>query len=355
MPLKIAMAAPLSTPVPPERYGGTERVVSVLTEELVRRGHDVTLFASGDSRTAARLVPVCEKALWKVADEGAERLLRVETLAMLSDIYRRAGDFDVIHAHTEEEFALAFARLTHTPTVLTLHDRLDLKPFLWSCERLQAAALVSVSMAQRLPVRHLDLPWFASVHNGIRVEKYPFFPEPGEYLAFVGRISPDKRPDLAVQVARETGLPLKVGAAVHSVDLEYWRDEINPLFRANDVEFLGEINDEEKAVLFGGALATLFPSDWPEPFGIVMPESMATGTPVIALDRGAAREVVEPGVSGFICQGVEEMIQAVGVVGQLDRALCRKQALRFSAERLADSYENVYHAAVVEARSSAAA
>lgn len=352
--MKIAILAPLSNPVPPELYGGTERVVSTLTEELVRRGHDVTLFASGDSRTAARLVPMCEKALWKVADQGADRLARIEMLAMLSDAYRRAGEFDVIHAHTDEEYTPAFARLTRTPTVLTLHGRLDLSPYPWECERLQVTSLVSVSMAQRRPLRHLDLPWAGVVHNGIPIERFPFFPEPGEYLAFVGRITPDKRPDLAVKVAREAGLPLKVAAAVHSVDTDYWRDEIRPLFRADDVEFLGEINDEEKAELFGGALATLFPSDWPEPFGMVMPESMATGTPVIALDRGAAREVVEPGVSGFICQDGAEMVRAVGAVDQLDRALCRKQAARFSAQRLAEDYEKIYSAAVADARVHAA-
>ncbi|MFK3978760.1 glycosyltransferase family 4 protein [Micromonospora sp. NPDC050397] len=353
--MKIAVLAPLSNPVPPEFYGGTERVVSTLTEELVRRGHDVTLFASGDSQTTARLVPVCEKGLWKVADQGADRLGRVEVLAMLSDVYSRADEFDVIHAHTDEEYTLPIAKLTRTPTVLTLHGRLDVNPHLWECARLQVTPLVSVSLAQRAPLSHLDLPWAGVVHNGISIERYQFSQDTGKYLVFVGRITPDKRPDLAVQVAREAGLPLKVAAAVHSVDREYWQNKIRPLFLANDVEFLGEIGDEEKPELFGGALATLFPSDWPEPFGLVMPESMACGTPVIALDRGAVREIIEPGAGGYICRDGAEMVQAVSAASRLDRAVCREQAFRFSAERLAVNYESVYSTVIEEARTGVVA
>lgn len=338
--MRIAQVAPPFEAVPPQLYGGTERVISALTEELVRRGHDVTLFASGDSKTRARLVATNDRALWR-EPHLEQGMGRFHILAMLSDVYRRAEEFDVIHAHTDE-YTLPFARLTDTPTVITLHGRQDIARKVWLHARLRGPALVSVSLAQRAPLAGLDLHWAGCVPNGLPIDNYRFHPTAGHYLAFVGRITPDKRPDLAVEVARAAGLPLKVAAAVHSADRAYWETTIEPLFASHDVEFLGEVGDEAKSQLLGGALATLFPSDWPEPFGLVVVESLACGTPVIALDRGAIRELFRHGVHGFVCEDVASMIDAVRKVGDLDRAACRERATYFGPQRLADDYERIY-------------
>ena len=341
--MRIAQVAPLYEPVPPRYYGGTERVVGGLCDALVEAGHDVTLFASGDSTTRARLSPGCPRALRTVMSR--QELVEVAPhlhLGMLTELYRRAGEFDVIHAHTDL-WTLPFVDLAPTvPTVLTLHGRLDLAVVRSVFPRYPHVPLVSISDAQRQPMGDLGLRWMATVHNGLPVRRYPFVAGDGAYLAFVGRLCPEKAPDRAVEIAARAGLPLKVAAKIDPFDVDHWEDEIRPLFDAHDVEFVGELDDAGKAELMGGALATLCPGDWPEPFGLVMVESMACGTPVVALRRGSIPEVVEHGSSGFVCDGIDEMVAAVGRVGTLDRRAVRQRALRFDCETMARGYEAVY-------------
>lgn len=302
----------------------------------------MTLFASGDSQTSATLVPMTPRALSDPrSPQYSARRPRLELLAMLSDVYSRADEFDVIHSHAEE-YTLPFARMVSRPTVMTMHSRLDRDELGWLFTRMPGVALVSVSMAQRAPLNGLPSPWAGCVPNGIAVHLYHFHPRPGRYLLFVGRICPDKRPDLAVRVAQAVGLPLKVAAAVHRADEDYWTDVVRPLFERNNVEFLGEVREADKPDLYGEAFATLFPSDWPEPFGLVALESLAAGTPVVALDRGAIRELLIDGVHGFIRPDAEGMVGAVNAVAGLDRAECRAQAMRFGPAQLADGYEHIY-------------
>jgi glycosyltransferase involved in cell wall biosynthesis len=347
--MRVAQIAPMYEAVPPSHYGGTERVVWSLCEELVRRGHEVTLFASGDSHTSARLYPTTQRSLRRRMT--SDEMLNVSPhlhLAMLSHVYRRADEFDIIHSHVNH-FTFPFAKLVPTPTVTTLHTRLDLPilpPILRCYPHLP---LVSISMSQRTPLRDLPLNWAGCVPNGIVLDHFTFQRKPGEYLAFVGRISPEKRPDWAVEVARRAGMPLKVAAKVDPVEEHYWIEEIEPLFAANDVEFLGEVDEQAKADLLGGAYATLFPIDWPEPFGLVLIESLACGTPVIALNRGSVPEILRNGMSGFICRSLDEMVAAVPKVATLDRQMCRREALQYSAKAMTDGYERVY-AEVIAAR-----
>jgi glycosyltransferase involved in cell wall biosynthesis len=340
--MRIAQIAPMYESVPPTHYGGTERVVSSLCEELVKRGHEVTLFASADSHTTAVLYPTTPHSLRRhMSRDEMISLSPYLHLSMLSHVYRRADDFDLIHSHVDH-FTFPFAKLVPTPTVTTLHGRLDLGmlPPIMRCY--PHIPLVSVSMAQRAPLRELPLNWVGCVPNGIPLEHFTFQPQPGAYLAFVGRICPEKRPDWAVEVARRAGMPLKVAAKIDPVDQQYWREEIAPLFEAHKVEFLGEVTEAAKAELLGGAFATLFPLDWPEPFGLVMIESLAVGTPVIALDRGSVPELLRDGVSGFICRSVDEMVAAVAQIPTLDRHVCRREALRFSSKHMVDAYERIY-------------
>jgi glycosyltransferase involved in cell wall biosynthesis len=339
--MRIGMVAPLVEPVPPPLYGGTERVVSVLTEELVRRGHHVTLFASGDSRTAAELVPVCPTGL-RLDPEARDFV--AYTLVELSQVYARAADFDVIHNHTDY-LGFAFARLSAIPTVTTVHGRLDLPEVQRIYGYYPEQRLVSISHDQRtwLP----DANWVATVHNGVDLPNYHFRPDRGDYLVFLGRISPEKRPDRAIEIARDVGMRLVIAAKVDTVDQEYYEHAIAPLIRANRglVEFIGEVDEREKDALLGGAWAYLFPIDWPEPFGLTMVESMATGTPVIATRVGSVPEVVEHGVTGFVCRTMRELIDAVPRVQEIDRMACRRHVEeRFSPHAMADGYERVYAA-----------
>jgi glycosyltransferase involved in cell wall biosynthesis len=336
-PLRIAQVSPLYESVPPARYGGTERVVSYLTEELVRRGHDVTLFATGDSRTAARLVSSAPKALR--LDRPPDPLLW-HHLA-LEAAYGEAGAFDVIHAHTDY-VTLPFARGTATPTLLTLHGRLDLPDLGRLFARYPEVGLVSISDSQREPFGD-EVQWAATVPHGIPVAAFPFEAEPGEYLAFVGRISPEKGCDMAIRIAEAVGMPLRIGAKVDPVDQEYFESVIRPLLRSPLVELVGEVDEAEKGDLLSHARALLFPIDWPEPFGLVMLEAMACGTPVVGRPCGAASEVVEDGVTGYLALGEADLIRAVGAVDRLDRRVCRARvAERFSVETMADRYEALY-------------
>ncbi len=337
--MRIAMVAPLVESVPPARYGGTERVVSVLTEELVQRGHNVTLFASGDSRTAARLVVCCDHALRldpSVQDRVAYALIE------MGEVYARESDFDVIHNHNDY-LAFSFARLATTPTVTTTHGRLDLPEVRRIYGYYREQRLVSISQDQRswLP----DASWVGTVQNAIDIANYHYRPDPGDYLVFLGRISPEKRPDRAIEIARDVGIRLIIAANVDPVDQAYYEYAIEPLIRRSRglVEFIGEVDERGKDELLGGAYAYLFPVDWPEPFGLTMAEAMATGTPVIATRLGSVPEVVVDGKTGFICDTFAGMIEAVKRIDEIDRRTCREHVERnFAPAAIADGYERVY-------------
>jgi glycosyltransferase involved in cell wall biosynthesis len=337
--VRIAQVSPLYERVPPRLYGGTERVVSYLTEELVRRGHAVTLFASGDSETRARRVSTAPRALrldGALADPLAAHIVQ------LAEVFRRAREFDVIHCHVDY-LAFPFGRLVRTPTVHTLHGRLDL-PFLQQVyEYFADVPLVSISRAQRAPLASLNVRWAATVHHGLPLERFPFTPAPGAYFAFIGRISPEKRLDLAIAVARRVGIPLKIAAKIDATDRAYYEQEIRPLMAHPLVEYVGEIDDVSKPGFLGGALALLFPIDWPEPFGLAMIEALACGTPVITRACGSVPEVMVDGVTGFIGDTVDDLVEAAKRIDTVDRAACRRHVeARFSVERMADDYESVY-------------
>jgi glycosyltransferase involved in cell wall biosynthesis len=346
--MRIAQIAPPFESVPPTRYGGTERVVSLLTEELVRRGHDVTLFASGDSVTSARLVPTVDSALWRL-DEVRDAL--PYWTITLGEAYRRArdGELDLVHAHLDFQ-AFACAALVDTPTVTTLHGRLDLPDLPRLYARFPEAGVISISDSQRAPLPHAR--WLGTVYNAIDIDRLPFSAHGGEYLVYLGRISPEKGLDRAIRVARLAGLPLKVAARmplkdtrnpVIRADWEYYEGAVKPLLASGHVELIGEIGDAEKPELLGNALALLFPIDWPEPFGLVMAEALACGTPVVARRRGSVPEVVTHGVTGLIGETDEELAQLCGLVHTLDRRACRAEAeARFTPAQMARGYEAIY-------------
>lgn len=337
--MKIAQIAPLSERVPPRFYGGTERVVSYLTEELVRQGHDVTLFASGDSRTAAKLVRCSEMALRL---NPVVRDALPYQLIMLDEVRRCADEFDVLHFHIDLlQFPLI--RGCADRAVTTLHGRLDLpdlKPFYVAFSEF---ALVSISDDQRHPMPPVN--WAGTVHHGLPRNLLPFNPKPsGDYLAFLGRISPEKRPDRAIEIAVRAGMRLKIAAKIDKVDEAYWNEVIAPMVGSHpNVEFVGEIGEAEKAEFLGNAHALLFPIDWPEPFGLVTIEAMACGTPVIAFRCGSVPEVIDPGVTGYVVTSVEDAAAMVPLAGKLDRATIRATFdKRFTAERMAADYLDIY-------------
>jgi glycosyltransferase involved in cell wall biosynthesis len=336
-PLRIAQIAPLSESVPPQLYGGTERVVAHLTDELVRQGHHVTLFASGDSRTNATLVPAWPRALRLSGESGdflTFHLLLVEMVA------RRADEFDVLHFHIAHAHESAARRLD-TPHVTTMHGRLDLPGLVPLYRELSDVPLVSISNAQRRPLSHAN--WIGTVHHGLPPALLPFRAVPDNYLAFLGRISPEKRVDRAIAIATACGMPLRIAAKVDPADRDYFRRDIEPLLHHPLVEFVGEIGEADKGEFLGRARALLFPIDWPEPFGLVMIEAMRCGTPVIAWDCGSVREVIDEGVSGFVVDNMDDAVRTVGRAGELDRRGCRAVFdKRFSAERMAHDYVAVY-------------
>jgi glycosyltransferase involved in cell wall biosynthesis len=335
--LRIAQLAPLAEAVPPQGYGGTERVVSVLTEELVARGHQVTLFAAGDSRTSARLVSAIGTSL---RPNGMLGWNSTYTMVQMDQVLQARREFDVIHNHVEYS-AYPAARLPGAPIVSTTHGRLDLPEIRQAYGHFPDVPLISISRAQQATLPQHN--WLATVYNGIDFARLNLRRNPGSYLAFVGRISPEKRPDRAVEIAKRVGMRLLIAAKVGDADHEYFNAVIKPLLSDPLVEFIGEIGDEEKDALLGNAWASLFPIDWPEPFGLSMVESMACGTPVIAMACGSVPEVVEDGVSGFVCRSMDEMEAAVPRAGTIDRARCRAAAeRRFSASAMADGYEQAY-------------
>ncbi len=340
--MRIAQIAPLAESVPPRLYGGTERVVSYLAEELVRLGHQVTLFASGDSATSGRLVPCVARALR--LDPNAPDPLPAH-MQQLERVRAHAHEFDVLHFHTDHLHLPVFRPLARK-TVTTLHGRVDLPGLAALYERFADMPLVSISAAQRAALPRAN--WVATVHHGLAPEVCPFNPMPrgkdaNSYLAFLGRVSPEKGLDRAIEIARRAGMRLRVAAKVDRDDEEFFRQRIAPLLDRLDVDYLGEVDEAGKPALLGNAAALLFPVDWPEPFGLAMIEAMSCGTPVIAFRGGATGEVIEEGRTGFLVDSVDGAVEAVRRLGTLDRALVRRRfEERFSAERMARDYLAVY-------------
>lgn len=340
--MKIAQIAPLMESVPPKLYGGTERIVSYLTEELVALGHDVTLFASGDSLTAADLVPCVPKALR--LDPNVRDVVPYYML-MLDRVRRRADDFDILHFHIDQ-FQFPLFRSIAGRTVTTLHGRQDIPDLFPLYRGFSDMPLVSISDAQRRPISTANFA--ATVHHGLPLHLHHGTPQAGGgYLAFLGRISPEKRPDRAIAIARAVGIPLKIAAKVDRVDAAYFKAEIEPLLAGGGVEFIGEINDQQKTEFLGGARALLFPIDWPEPFGLSMIEAMACGTPVLAFRCGSVPEIIDEGVTGAIVETMDEAIKALPRVVALDRKKVRQRfEQRFSATRMAEDYVEIYRSLV---------
>jgi glycosyltransferase involved in cell wall biosynthesis len=335
--MKIALVAPLHESVPPKLYGGTERVVAYLADELCRQGHDVTLFASGDSRTEATLVAACRRSLrldHRVEDHLAHHLV------LLEKVFQRAHEFDFVHFHVDYlHFPLSRRHLIAQLT--TLHGRLDIPDLVPLYREFAEMPLVSISDAQRAPLPWAN--WVGTVHHGLPEDLYRFRPEAGDYLAFVGRVSPEKGLDRAIAIARRARLPLRIAAKVDRADREYHERVVEPLLQGPRIEFVGEIRDHQKDDFLGRARALLFPIEWPEPFGLVMIEAMACGTPVIAYRQGSVPEVMEDGRTGFVVDGIEQAVDAVGRLGGVSRAGCREVfERRFTARRMARDYVETY-------------
>jgi glycosyltransferase involved in cell wall biosynthesis len=346
--MRIAQVAPLTESVPPKLYGGTERVVSHLVEELVRQGHDVTLFASGDSRTSARLVASAPRALRLAgcADTVIPHVL------MLEQVVKRADEFDIVHFHIGPLHYPVVRHCLPTAHLTTMHGRLDLPELGPLHHEFTDIPCVSISDAQRAPLP--EACWVATVHHGLPVGLLPFEPSPGSYLAFLGRISPEKRVDRAIEIARACGQRLRIAAKVDAADLDYFHRDIRPLLNEPLIDFVGEIGDDEKGKFLGGASALLFPIDWPEPFGLVMIEAMACGTPVIAFRGGSVPEVLDDGVSGFIVENIQEAVDMVGRLDRLDRRTCRRVfEQRFTVARMARQYVEEYRRLITPDRSMA--
>jgi len=346
--LKIAQVAPLYESVPPQLYGGTERVVSNLTEALVDAGHDVTLFASGDSKTAARLVAGCPKALRLNHYECQDQL--AHHFVMLEEVLQRADHFDIIHFHVDY-MHFPLSKLSGIVHVSTLHGRLDSPDLVPLYRKYRNMPLTSISLAQRTPLPWVN--WVANIYHGLPHDLLPLGDGGGKYLAFLGRISPEKRVDRAIEIAVKLNMPLKVAAKVDRADRAYYEREIKHLLTAPNVEFVGEINEQQKGEFLGNAYAYLFPIDWPEPFGLTMIESMACGTPTIAFRCGSVPEVITDGLSGFIVDNMDDAVRATKQAGTLDRAACRAEFMkRFSAPIMARQYVKVYES-MVAAKSGA--
>lgn len=341
--MRIAQVSPLWESVPPAAYGGIELVVSLLTDELVRRGHEVTLFATEDSQTLARLAGIHPHGLRldNVQEPSVYELLE------LTQVYQRAQEFDIIHSHVGFP-ALAFAPFVKTPTVHTLHGN-----FTADNQKLfrqgRSQSFVSISNAQREP--RLGLNYVATVYNGIDSSLHRFYPQPSEtpYLAFLGRISPEKGTHHAIEIAKSSGWTLKLAGKVDRVDVDYYEQAIKPHIDGEQIQYLGEANHDQKNFLMGNAVATLFPITWREPFGLVMVESMAAGTPVIALELGSTSEVIDSGKTGFLCQTIDECVAALDRIREIDRGACRRHVeQKFGVEQMVNGYEAVYQKILAE-------
>jgi glycosyltransferase involved in cell wall biosynthesis len=338
--MRIAQVAPLYESVPPKQYGGTERIVSYLTEELIRQGHDVTLFASGDSETAARLIPVCHRSLRldeRCMDQLAHHVL------LLEQVSQRAHEFDLIHFHIDY-LHFPVSRLLRIPHVTTLHGRLDIPDLAPLYNEFREMPVVSISNSQREPLPSAN--WQGTIYHGLPENLLRFQPEAGKYLAFLGRICPEKRVDRAIEIAKRTGIPLKIAAKVDPVDKRYFKRVIEPLLRdSSTAEWIGEISDRQKDEFLGNAYALLFPIDWPEPFGLVMIEAMACGTPVLGFRCGSVPEIIDDRLTGRVVATIDEAIRVLPEVIRLDRrAVRRRFEARFSAPRMANQYLDVYRA-----------
>jgi glycosyltransferase involved in cell wall biosynthesis len=337
--MHIAQIAPLAEAVPPKLYGGTERIVAILCDALVQLGHEVTLFAAADARTAARLVPVRERSIR--LDPAPLKSDVAAHLTMLHEVRRSAWKFDVLHFHVDLLHLPVFEHQAHK-TVTTLHGRLDMTDLEHAYQRWPQFGLVSISNHQRMPMPLVN--WLATIPHGLPVEQFAFReqPQPG-YLAFIGRISPEKRPDVAISIARRAGIPLKIAAKVDAVDRDYFATRIAPLLDHPLIDYIGEIGDDQKSEFLGNARALLFPIDWPEPFGLVMIEAMACGTPVIAWNRGSVPEVVDHGVTGYIVDSEEAALAALSNIERIDRRTVRAVfEQRFTARAMARSYVDLY-------------
>ena len=336
--MRIAQVGPLYESVPPKLYGGTERIVSYLTEELVNQGHEVTLFASGDSVTAAQLVAACPESL-RLNKQCIDSL--AHHVVMLEEVFQQANKFDIVHFHIDYlHFPLSSRHNLHHVT--TLHGRLDLPDLIPLYQRFPTMPVVSISNAQRKPLEWIN--WQGTVYHGLPQSLYNFHEVPGKYLAFLGRISPEKRVDRAIEIAKRLGMELKIAAKVDPVDREYFQAIIKPLLNDSLVEYVGEITEHEKDAFLGHAYALLFPIDWQEPFGLVKIEAMATGTPVIAFPCGSVPEVLDNGVTGFIVKDSDEAVKVVDQVSSLSRQKCRlKFEERFTAARMAEDYVAIYN------------
>lgn len=344
--MRIAQVAPLWESVPPKLYGGTERIVSYITEALVCMGHDVTLFASGDSVTAARLDAICPQALrlnTGIFNRDAPMLMLQERALGMT------GEFDVVHSHLDF-LGFPLARRNPQPVITTLHGRLDLPELEPVFREYAEMPLVSISDAQRRPLPWAN--WQATVHHGLPQDLYTYHPQHEGYLAFLGRISPEKRPDHAIELAKRTGLPLRIAAKVDPADTQYFKQQIEPLLDHPLIEFIGEISDAQKNDFVGNALALVCPYDWPEPFGLVLIEALACGTPVLAYRRGSIPEVIEDGVTGLVSENLSEMAESVAKIADIDRRRCRAAFdERFTADRMARDYVALYER-IIEERSA---
>lgn len=335
--MRIAQVAPLYESVPPKLYGGTERVVSYVTEELVKIGHEVTLFASGDSKTSAHLIPACPNSLR--FDKGCIDQL-AHHYVMLEDVMERAEEFDIIHFHIDY-LHFPMSRIARLPHVTTLHGRLDLPDLVPLYRKYRDMPVASISRAQRKPLPWVN--WVGNIYHGLPTDRLLPGDGSGGYLAFLGRICPEKRPDRAIQIALQAGMPLKIAAKIDRVDREYYECKIKPLLDNPNIEYIGEINEGQKAEFLGNAYASLFPIDWPEPFGLSMIEAMACGTPSIAFNCGSVPEVIAHGVSGLIVNNMLDAVAAVSQVSTLNRAACRREfETRFTASRMARDYVKLY-------------
>lgn len=337
--MKIAQVAPLYETVPPKKYGGTERVVSWLTEELVRQGHDVTLFATGDSETAAKLVPMVPRGLRH--EEGFMHDKIGFHALMYERVSKMECEFDVIHFHSDY-MHLPYARMLLTPSLATTHCRMDYYPLIDILNHYRDFPVVSISDAQRKFAPELN--WRRTIHHGLPQDTFYLNEKAQDYLLFVGRLCPEKAPDKAIEIARKAGIPLKIGAKVDPADRQYFTDVVKPLLKGPGVEYLGEINDDQKQELMGNALALIHtPVQFPEPFGLVMIEAMACGTPVVAFRQGSIPEVIDQGVTGFVVDGVDSAAEAVKNVGSLSRKACREIfERRFTSSRMVSDYLTVY-------------
>lgn len=335
--MKIAQIAPLYESVPPKFYGGTERVVSYLTEELVRLGHDVTLFASGDSVTSANLVKCSERSLRldpKCKDKLAYHIM------MLDKVFADHDEFDIFHFHIDY-LHFPISRQINIKRLTTLHGRLDLPDLVPLYKQFSDEPLVSISNSQRTPLAFAN--WQRTIYHGLPREVYPFHEKPEPYLAFLGRISPEKGLDQAIEIAKKSNMALRIAAKVDEVDIDYFVRSAQPIMNDPMIEFMGEIGEKDKAEFLGNATALIFPIVWPEPFGLVMIEAMSCGTPVIAYGNGSVPEIVKNGVNGYIVENQEQAVAAVQKITELDRKQCRDDFIeRFSVERMASDYVELY-------------